>query len=129
MQRKNSIYIVWYVLLSIKPVIPPGRIPRSISVNVKFLKATELRARLLSYSIPILHDLMQPVYLYHYAALVESVYLHNRDSICSADIVRSDRFLQYFVYMFHALYGERYVTLNVHSLIHLSQTVTDLGPL
>ena len=31
--------------------------------------------------------------------------------------------------MFHALYGERHVTLNVHSLILLSQTVTDLGPL
>ena len=116
-------------LLSIKPVNSAGRIPRSISGNLKFWKATELKAWLFSYSIPILYNLMKPLYLYHYASLVEAIFLLTGDSISSSDIERSDRFLRYFVYMFQTLYGERYITLNMHSLIHLPQTVLDIGPL
>ena len=116
-------------LTSIKPSHLVSRVPRSISDSLKFWKAAELRNWFFYYSIPCLMDLLQPHYLYHYAALIEGIYLLSQDSISETDINRSEYLLNYFVYMMGPLYGERYMTINVHSLLHLPQTVRDLGPL
>ena len=86
--------------LGIKPVNSAGRIPRSISGNLKLWKVTELKAWLFSYSIPILYNLMKPLYLYQYASFVEAILLLTGAIIYSSDIECSDRFLRYFVYMF-----------------------------
>lgn len=74
-------------------------------------------------------DLMKPKYFYHYCALIDAIFLLNQASISEADIEQSERLLNYFVFMMPVLYGERYLTLNVHSLLHLPKTVKQLGPL
>ncbi|WAR14888.1 hypothetical protein MAR_004993 [Mya arenaria] len=68
-------------------------------------------------------------YLLHYASFVEAVVLLCTDSIADEDIARSERLLSYFVYMCPHLYSDRYITLNMHSLLHIPQCVKDLGPL
>ena len=115
-------------LCAIKPIHGAGRLPRTI-LDVKFWKASELKLWLLTYSIPVLHDIMKSLFLYHYAAFVEGIFLLSCDSISPDDLLQSDKLLRYFVFMFRDLYGERYLTLNCHSLLHLPSVVYDLGPL
>ena len=43
--------------------------------------------------------------------------------------MKSENLLNYFVFMVPGLYGERYGTINIHSLVHLPQLVRDMGPL
>ena len=117
-------------LSNIKPSHLITRVPRSISDSLKFWKGAELRSWFFYYSIPGIYDLPRPDYLYHYhyAALVEGIYLLCQDSISETDICRREELLHYFVFMMAPLYGERYLTINVHSLLHLPQTVRELGP-
>lgn len=116
-------------LSNIKPSHFITRTPRNISDNLKFWKAAELRSWFFYYSIPCLMDLMKPNYFYHFCSFVEAIVLLNSASISENDIVRSEKLLQYFVFMMPNLYDERYMTINVHSLVHLPQMVRELGPL
>lgn len=116
-------------LSKIKPPSTISRMPRSISQRFKYWKASELRAWLLFYSVPILMDVMSTMHLYHYSAFVEAIYLLISDSISMEDLEKSHKLLCFFVHMFESLYGERYYTLNLHSLLHLSDSVRDIGPL
>ena len=116
-------------LLKIKPSHFITRPPRTISDDLKFWKAAELRSWFFYYSIPCVMDLMKPRHFYHYCCLVEGIFLLNQVSISEEDIANSERLLKYFVFMMPGLYGERYMTINVHSLLHLPQTVRELGPL
>ncbi|XP_046332208.1 uncharacterized protein LOC124115320 [Haliotis rufescens] len=117
------------LLCSVKPPSNISRLPRSINEHLKYWKAAELRSWLLFYSIPILRGLLPYVYFYHYTCFVEAITLLSMDSISEADVKNGQVLLDYFVYMFADLYGERYLTLNVHSLLHLPSTVQNLGPL
>ncbi|XP_053391217.1 uncharacterized protein LOC128554033 [Mercenaria mercenaria] len=116
-------------LIKIKPPNFITRIPRTLSNHFKYWKASELRSWLCFYSLPIMFDILSKDYILHHACLVEAIVLLCSDSILEADIVRSQTLLSYFVYMFPRLYGERYLTLNMHSLLHLPGCVKDLGPL
>ena len=64
----NFIEIVDARISGIKPPHTIARMPRTISEHFKFWKAAELRSWLFYYSLPVLHDIMQPRFLYHYAA-------------------------------------------------------------
>lgn len=97
--------------------------------DLRFWKAAEYRSWLLYYSIPILSDLLNSAYLYHYMTLVKSIFILCSDSIGESDLKHAEQLLYYFVAMLNTLYGERYMTLNVHSLLHLPEVVRDLGPL
>ena len=80
-------------------------------------------------SVPCLNGLLQAPYLYHFCAFVNGMFLLNQSSISTTDLANAERLLRYFVFMLPTLYGERFVTLNAHSLLHLPQLVLDLGPL
>lgn len=113
----------------IKPSHFITRSPRTITDHLKFWKAAEVRSWIFYYSVPCIMDLLKPVYFYHYCALLEAMYLMCQSSISEADLQRSERLLNYYVFMFDSLYEARYVTLNMHSLLHLPQTVREIGPL
>ncbi|XP_063425300.1 uncharacterized protein LOC134708578 [Mytilus trossulus] len=116
-------------LLKIKPPSVITRVPRSLSEHFKYWKASEIRSWLQFYSLPVLCDILPEEYFMHFACYVQGIYLLSSDSISPVDLQKSQSLLSYFVHMFPSLYGERYVTLNMHSLLHLTQCVKDLGPL
>ena len=116
-------------LTKIKPPAFITRIPRTISSHFKYWKASELRSWLFYYSLPILKDVLSSDYFLHYACFVQAVYLLCTDCISEKDLEESQKLLSYFVYTFPKLYGQRYMTLNIHSLLHLPKCVKDLGPL
>ncbi|CAG2245020.1 unnamed protein product [Mytilus edulis] len=125
----SSISIIDERLKRIKPPSYITRVPRTISNHIKYWKASELRTWLFFYSLPILCDILPENYFHHYSCFVEGIYLLCTDCITPDDLKRSQTMLSYFVHMFTALYGQRYMTLNMHSLLHLPECVEDLGPM
>lgn len=116
-------------LLLIKPPSFISRVPRTLTCHFKYWKASELRSWLFYYSLPVLRNILIGSYYIHYAAFVESISLLCGNSISEDSIQKSQILLQYFVMVIPELYGERYMTLNMHGLLHLPQCVRDTGPL
>ena len=116
-------------LAQIKPPNYITRTPRSISKHRKYWKASEYRNWLLFYSIPVMTNILPPVYLSHHILLVYCMSVLLSSSITQREIYHAEKVLQHYVYKFEHYYDERYMTLNVHNLLHLPSVVSNLGPL
>lgn len=116
-------------LLTIKPPHEFRRSPRSIENTVKHWKASEFRAFLLFYSIPILMNFFPPDYLHHLNLLVKSVYILLSTHIYSESLIAAEEMLMVFYRTLPRLYPNEVCTVNVHSLIHICQSVQHCGPL
>ena len=116
-------------LTKIKPPTFISRVPRTLSNHFKYWKASELRSWLFFYSLPIMSDILPSTYFIHYACFVEGIFLLSTDSVSYNDLQKSYNLLAFFVHMFPTFYSERYITLNMHSLLHLPKCVEELGPL
>ena len=92
----------------------------------KHWKAYEYRAWLFFYSLPVMYNILPDIYYQHY---VEAVYILNSKSVFPHALKKSCKLLQHFYYKFPAVYSERYLSCNMHHLLHLSDTVKELGPL
>ncbi len=115
----------------IKDIKPPHLItrqPRPLA-EFKYWKASEWRAWLLFYSLPVLNGVLQPRYVKHLGLLVSAVFLLLNENITFQDINKADNMLFVFVARFQLLYGEASMTFNVHLLTHLAKSVKLWGPL
>ena len=79
-------------LLAINPPYSVTRLPRSVS-DFAYWKASELKLFLLSYSVPVLYDLMDEKYFNHHKLLVFAIYLLNQTSISSEMIEKRQNYL------------------------------------
>ena len=102
--------------------------PRSIK-ELAYWKASELKAFLYYYCIPILSTIMSPEYFNHLLLFVNDLYLLNADSISEEMILEAEHCLNEFVTQFERLYGCKYMVMNNHLLLHLDQVVRDHGNL
>lgn len=116
-------------LEDIKPTTNIKRLPRSISEHLKYWKASELLSFLLFYGLPTLYGILPDSYFTHYTLFVHAIYLLLKDSISEENLKEANNAIQKFCRTFSKLYGERYCTMNVHQLLHLTANVKDLGPL
>lgn len=116
-------------LLQIHPPLEIGRTPRSIEHHRKYWKASELRSFLLYYGIPVLFGILSSNYFQHFAILSQASFILLQDSISEQELQQCERLLEYFCLMFPYLYELRYQTINIHNLLHLPQSVRELGPL
>lgn len=116
----------------IKSMTPPAfisRFPRTITDDMARLKASELKTWFFYYSIPILNTIMRKNYLDHYKLFVYSLDLLDQSSIADESIDTVNNLLIEFVNRFEYLYDVRFMTANLHSLLHLPEIVRDLGTL
>ncbi|XP_068737234.1 uncharacterized protein [Montipora capricornis] len=116
-------------LSEISPTLEIHRLPRSISEHLKYWKASELRSFLLYYGVPVLYGILPDNYFHHYAIFVHAIYICLKESISSEDLKKAELMLFSFCEDFSSLYDERFITLNVHQLLHLTDDVRDLGPM
>lgn len=114
-------------LKSIKPPNNITRAPRSIYEKQHF-KASELRSILLFYP-PALYDILSNDYMYHFLRLSFSIFMLSQEIITEENIVLAETYLRQFCSSFEELYGRRFMTLNIHNLLHLPNCVRNLGPL
>ena len=115
------------LLLSIAPPSSISRAPRSLG-DGKYWKASEYRSWLFYY---VMSSLLTTEYHNHFAVFCHAIYILNSSSISLCSLKRAKKLLRYFyfTFTFPTLYGERYLTLNMHQLLHLTDSVKYLGPL
>ena len=116
------------LLQSIQPTSQITRLPRSI-IDLKYWKASEFRSFLLYYGAPVLVNILDGPRFQHYLKLVQALYLLLKCGSSKNDVNKADQLLRIFCEQFSTLYDECYMTLNVHQLLHLADSVRDLGPL
>ena len=114
--------------MEIKPPNFISRPPTSL-YKLKFWKASEFRSWLFYYSAPVLFGFLPSIYYQHHLLLIEAIYILNSESISPADIDRCDRIFEHYCFLFATLYGIHNMSINTHSILHLTDVVRDLGPL
>ena len=93
------------------------RIPTVIEL-FKFFKCTEWRTML--FMLPVILDgiLLQP-YRKHLCRLANAIFMVSKPTVSEADIVACEKDLKHVLRGFEALYGEEYMSFNVHQLNHI----------
>ncbi|XP_071478605.1 uncharacterized protein [Diadema antillarum] len=116
------------LLSHIKPTINVTRVPRGLD-DLAFWKASEYRNFLLYWGIPVLRHILSAAYFAHFCCLVKATFLLSKEMITPGDILQAEACIKQFVGSFAELYSERYMTMNVHQVLHLVNTVLKTGPL
>jgi hypothetical protein len=116
------------IIIALKPPSEIKRMPRSLTVR-KYWKAAEWRNFLLFYSSVCLQSFLPHNFLNHWRLLVYAVYNLMLQPIAPATITFCDLALHKFVVLVGELYGEEFMSYNVHLLTHLSTAVKRWGPL
>ena len=116
-------------LLEQRPPHDFSRIPRSIEKHRKFWKASEFRNWLLYYSLPLLVNVLPPLYLHHFSLLVCAMHILLQSQLSEVQIRAAEEMLATFYDLLPELYGDKNCTLNAHLLIHLTKYVRLWGPL
>ena len=117
------------MLLRIKPPHSFRRSPRSLKVSSTFWKASEHRAWLLYYALPILMHILPPDYVMHLSLLITSLHILLGMSISKEDISKCRELLTTFHQLLPELYPETLCTANFRMLAHICDCVEDWGPL
>lgn len=116
------------LLTSVCPIDHIPRIPRTLD-DYSYWKASELKAFLLVYSLPILKNYMPEIYFDHHVLLVYAITLLSSTSISKAMIKNASSALSEYVKRYEILYGKNNMTNNIHLLLHLPKAVEQFGPL
>lgn len=115
-------------LVSLKPPQFFTRLPRTLD-DRSMWKASEWKWWLLFYAVPCLDGILPTEYHDHFCLLVNGIFLLLKDRITRNDLKVAMDNLARFVYQVEQLYGQESMTFNIHQLVHLPQSVQQLGPL
>lgn len=115
-------------LLGICPPNLFSRLPRPVGERAQW-KAKEWRYWLLYYSLPCLNNILPRQYFAHLTLLCEAIFLLLKKSVTTADLTTAEELLVRFALRVSDLYGAAAETSNMHLLLHLPKSVSQLGPL
>lgn len=111
------------------PEYADSRLPKSLS-NRSNWKASQWKYWCLYISIPILlTTIIDKKYINHWGHFVKATYILSKEKIQKDKVIEADKLYFDFVYGIQMLYGSEFMTSNIHSLEHISETVIRLGPL
>ena len=105
------------------------RAPRSIKRHRNYWKASEFRNFLLYYSLPLLIDVLSPLYFHHYGLLVCAMHILLQTQVSDTQIQAAQNMLDDFYILLPELYGNHMCVLNMHLLSHMAHFVRLWGPL
>lgn len=114
-------------LLGIRPCRFISRKPRSLKY-LKYWTASELRNMLLFY-YPIFEDILSEEYFKHFQLFAKSIFKLLQPSITHEELNIVEDDLKKFVADFQDFFGKENMTMNIHSTLHLAQSVRDNGML
>lgn len=114
-------------LLNIKPPNEIHRLPRSLKEGK--LKASEWRSWTVFYSVPCLTGILDDNALSSFKLLVRSINVLLSQYISKENLKQCEIDLKRFVAETEILYGKSAMTFNIHSLLHVVQSVRMSGPL
>lgn len=113
-------------LLNIKPPTEIHRVPRTIK-NQEAWKATEWRSWLLFYSVPVLTSILHNELLESYKLLVKSINQLLSKKLTDEILLACEIDILYFLCDCQRIYGDSFMTFNVHSLRHVVESVRKNG--
>lgn len=116
------------MLLQIQPPHEVHRVPCKLSKKSCW-KATNWKAYMLFYSIPLLAEVLSIQYLEHYALFITTMYLLSKTNISLKDLEKCEKDILNFVAFVEIHYGVSAMTFNVHLLLHAVKNVKWSGPL
>ena len=123
-----KIPIIDALLDKIKPLQNLSRVPRSL-LDLPHWKSSEFRNFLLYWGKPILKNILSDEHFGHFCLLVRAIHNLSKEVIEEEDLLIAEQCLVMFVANFAGLYGGRFMTMNIHSLLHLVDSVRANGPL
>ncbi|KAK3916484.1 Midasin, partial [Frankliniella fusca] len=91
-------------------------------------KAREYENWILFYSLVVLINILPPSFWTHWSYLVQAVYLLSRESVSTDHVNSAHKLLQCWVADVERLYGQKYMSFNVHICSHLAENVCRWGP-
>lgn len=115
-------------LRQVKPTIFVTRIPRTLD-NIVHWKSSEFRNFLLYWGIPILKNVLSSEYFAHFCLLARAIFILSKEGVTQNEIQTAEKALLLFVELYGDLYSQKYMTLNIHQIIHLADCVRHTGPL
>lgn len=126
----NKIKMISQNLLDIRNVIPNdfARRPQRIE-KLGSWKATELRQFLLYTAPVILYNILNPQVYSHVISFHVAMRILSNKTLLENYADYAQSLLEHFVDTFIILYGKRYVSHNVHGLIHIVNDAKLLGPI
>ncbi|XP_074096746.1 uncharacterized protein LOC141525943 [Cotesia typhae] len=104
------------------------RLVRTVDHVAKW-KASEWESWLLFNSIPCLAGILNEKCFQSYILLVSSIYMLMTDNITERDLIICEINILQFVRDCQILYGVSSITFNLHSLLHIVESVRQSGPL
>lgn len=121
---------IYNQLIEFKPFFPSefNRLPRSLE-ELEYWKATEFRSFLLYTGPIVLKGRLQKKFYQHFMLLHCGIRLLLNSETCIIYNDLANDILKQFVTQYPNLYGNEFVTYNVHGLIHLSDFVKIHGSL
>lgn len=115
-------------LLDIKPTNNITRKARRLNLRSDFT-AYEFKMLLLYYLQVCLIGLLPSKYLKHFELLSSSIYALLNSKVALNELNLIEKKLVKFVIDFEKLYGQQHVTMNIHLLTHIPNSIKQLGPL
>jgi len=103
------------------------QLPRSLDIH--FRKATELRNFAFYFSVIVLKGKIKTKLYSHFLLLVFAIRILLCLNTCYEHNAIALKFLRKFVIDYGVLYGQQYLSYNVHNLIHIPMFTTIHGPL
>lgn len=97
--------------------------------EVKRWKATEFRIFLLYIGVILLGDILNSSLYKHFKLLHVAIFILSNKNLIETHLSIAEKLLNSFVSQSSVLYGKKFITYNVHSLIHICQDVNLYGPL
>jgi len=110
------------LIVVIKPPSEVKRMPRSLQLS-KYWKTSEWRNFLLFYSYVCLKDFLPKKFFIHWCLLMFAILKLMIVPISAEDIRFAELALYKFVVLVKELYGEEFVSFNVHLLTHVATSV------
>ncbi|KYM96522.1 hypothetical protein ALC62_12823 [Cyphomyrmex costatus] len=124
----DKINRISHYLLTIKSCIPSefARKPRSLH-DIDKWKATEFRQFLLYTGIVVLKSIMTLASYNHFLSLSIAIRILTDPKLCITFNEYANSLLMWFVSNYGDIYGDEYLSFNVHNLIHLANDVKTFG--
>lgn len=124
----TSVSLVSTRLKSIRPNLTITRPPRSLG-DLSHWKTSEFRNFLFLWSLPVLYGVLSEAYYVHFCLLVKGIHILSNECITQMDLKTAEKCLFKFVENFEHLYSARFLTMNCHQLLHITDCVKGNGPL
>jgi hypothetical protein len=115
-------------LLSIRLPIETARSTRSINERANY-KANEWRTLLFYLAVPLFKSLLPANYFKNFIKYIIFMRLLCQESISVEEIDDSQMLINSFCKEFQNLYGDTYMSYNLHAHLHLPNQVLNFGPL